>query len=337
VPSIACYAEDPNRFRRFRELTSGVRLRRGQGLAGRVFASRKPEWSTDLRGDLLECRAVEAQKLGLGFAMAFPVIVGQQIVGVLEFFSEQVIQPDARLSDAMTSVGMHLGRVIERADFQEHLLTIAEEIQRAIAQDLHDDVGQELTGLGLKAETLAEMLLATETPARRLAADIAAAVERTRGKVRRFSRNMLPPELEQGLLAAALGQLAAATTAGSRIACTFDGPTPHQSFDSRVAIHLFRIAQEAVSNAVRHSGARRIRITLALDHGHGGTELRIEDDGTGIPSGAAHTGSMGLRTMRYRAELIGARLQVGPGPNGGMQVICQLAVNDSQHNTLAGR
>ena len=325
------YAQDPQRFCRFRELTIGVRLRRGQDLPGRVFANGQPQWTTELRRDLVACRAGLAAELQLGTAIAFPIIVGQQIAGVLEFFSDHALQPESRLSDAMVSVGMQLGRVIERADFQEHLLTIAEEIQRGIAQDLHDDVGQELTGLGLKAETLAEMLGVTATPAGRLAADIAVAAERTRGKVRRFSRNMLPLELERGLLAGALGQLAATTTAGSHIACTFAGSQPPQLFDSRVATHLYRIAQEAVSNAVRHSGASQIHI--ALDQHQGVTELTITDDGAGLASESALAGGMGLRIMHYRAELIGAQLQLGPGPQGGTQVTCRLEANAAELET----
>jgi signal transduction histidine kinase len=272
--------------------------------------------------------------LDLQFAIAFPVVVGEQIAGVLEFLSAEPLQPDGQLQEAMASVGMHLGRIIERADFEEHLLTIAEEIQRGIAQDLHDDFGQELTGLGLKAETLAEMLAGLSDPVGKLAADVAATVERIRYKVRRFSRGMLPPEMEQGLLAAALEQLAAATTAGSRITCTFAGTNPYRSFDSRVATQLFRIAQESVANAARHSGAQRIRIEL--NHGRGGTELRVEDDGTGLPAAAVDASGMGLRTMRYRAELIGAQLHVGPGPKGGTLVVCQWTASDSQPETIVG-
>ena len=197
--------EDPERFRRFREVTFGLRFRRGQGLPGRVFASGKPEWTTDVRGDLIERRARRGRRTGHCTAVAFPVLLGEKVAAVLEFFSDRVIQPDERITDAMVSVGMQLGRVIERAEFEEHLLTTAEEIQRGIAQDLHDDVGQELTGLGLKAETLAEMLAPAKTPAGKLAADIAAAVDRTHDKVRGLSRGMLPIELEEGLLAGALG------------------------------------------------------------------------------------------------------------------------------------
>jgi len=324
VLGYACYVEDPERFRRFREATLGIRLRRGQGLPGRVFASGKPEWTNDLPQDLIERRAVVAGELGVGTAFAFPVLVVEKVAAVLEFFSDRVIQPDGRITDAMVSVGMQLGRVIERAGFEEHLLAIAEEIQRAMAQDLHDDIGQELTGLGLKAETLAEMLAPAETPAGKLAADIAAAVDRTHGKVRGLCRGLLPVELEEGLLAEAMEQLVAATAEGARIACKFDCAHPDPVFDSRVSLHLYRIAQEAVSNAVRHSGGQNIRIILDQDHGQ--TALRIEDDGMGLSTEVTKAEGMGRRTMRYRAGLIGGKLEVGPGPWGGTQVVCRLAI-----------
>ena len=322
VPAYAYYAKEPERFRRFREVTFGIRLRRGQGLPGRVFASGKPEWTADLRHYLIERRALVAEELGIGTAVAFPVVLGKKVAAVLEFFSDRVIQPDGRIADAMVGVGLQLGRVIERAEFEEHLLTIAEEIQRGIAQDLHDDVGQELTGLGLRATTLAEMLAPAKMPAAQLAADIAVALERTQDKVRRLSRGMLPIELEEGMLAGALEQLAAATSENSRIQCKFAYPHPHPVFDSRVSVLLYRIAQEAVTNVLRHSGAQSVQITL--DQENGETALRIEDDGAGLPSETAHAEGLGLRTMRYRAGLVGGRLEVGHGPSGGTQVVCRL-------------
>ena len=196
--------------------------------------------------------------------------------------------------------------------FEEHLLTIADEIRQGIAQDLHDDVGQELTGLGLKAATLAEMLPPAETPAGKLAAGVVATVKHAHDTVRGLSRGMLPLELEDGLLAVALEQLAAATSASSRIKCKFTCSQPDLVFDSRVSMHLYRIAQEAVANALRHSGAHSIRITLARENGE--ITLGIEDDGTGLPSEAVQAGGMGLRTMRYRAGLIGGKLEIGARP-----------------------
>jgi signal transduction histidine kinase len=322
VPAYAHYAQDPRRFRRFRDVTLGSRLRRGQGLPGRVFASGNPEWTTDVRRDLTERRAVVAEELAIGTAVAFPVVVGERVAAVMEFFSDRVIQPNGRVIDAMVGVGMQLGRVIERAGFEEHLLAIAEDVQGDMAQDLHDDVGQELTGLGLKAETLAEMLASAERPTAKLAADIVAAVDRTHDKVRRLSRGLLPVELEEGFLAEALEQLVAATSEGSRITCKLDCLHSDPVFDSRISTHLYRIAQEAVSNAVRHSGAQKIQITL--DEKDGATTLTIQDDGTGISTKPATGRGMGLRTMRYRASLIDATLEFGESPGGGAQVVCRL-------------
>jgi signal transduction histidine kinase len=299
-----------------------MRFRRGEGLPGRVLAGGEPIWITDDLGPLLPSRAVIAEELGIRTAVACPVLVGDKVVAVVEFFSDKLLRPDERSVGVMAGVALQLGRVIERADFEEHLLGIPEEVQRAIAQDLHDDVGQELTGLALKATTLAEMLATSRTPAARLAADIAASVGRTRTKVRGLSRRLLPIELEEGMLAVAIGQLAAAVNTDSRIACTFDGKHTAAVLDSRTATHLYRIAQEAVSNALRHSGARSIRIALAQQNGE--TVLRIEDDGTGLSRGARQASGMGLRTMRYRAGLIGGELEVGPGASGGTLVLCRL-------------
>ena len=137
---------------------------------------------------------------------------------------------------------------------------------------------------------------------------------------------MLPIELEEGLLACALEQLAAVTSESSRIRCNFTCSHPDPVFDSRVSVHLYRIAQEAVANALRHSGAHSIRISLAQENGE--TALRIEDDGIGLSAEAAQAGGMGLRTMRYRAGLIGGELEIGPGPNGGTRVVCRWPENE---------
>ena len=290
-------------------------------LPGRVLASGKLEWTTDLRSDLIACRGSLAEELGIGIAIAFPVLLGDKVAAVLEFFSDQVIQPNEQLTDAMVGVGLQLGRVIERAEFEEHLLTIAEEVQRGIAQDLHDDVGQELTGLGLKAETLAEMVAPAKTPAGKLAADIAAAVDRTHDKVRGLCRGMLPIELEEGLLAGALGATCRYDVRNSRIECKFACSHPDPVFDSRVSVHLYRIAQEAVANAVRHSGAHNIRITL--DRKTARPSLRLKMTGRDCPAKPRKPEGMGLRTMRVSRRT--DRWEAGgrPRPSGGTQVVCR--------------
>ena len=282
----------PSAFRHFREVTFGLRLSRGQGLSGRVLAGGRLEWTTDLRRDLIDRAGLAAEELGIGSAVAFPVLLGEKVAAVLEFFSDRVIPPDSRIAEAMVGVGLQLGRVIERGEFQKHLLTIAEDIQRGIAQDLHDDIGQELTGLGLKVGTLAEMLAPGKTSAaRRLAAEDC-------GRRRSHARQSSPAvaaeccrsNWRRGCWPCAGAPCRCDVRTTLALSCEFACSLADPVFDSRISMYLYRIAQEAVANALRHSGAHSIRIGLGRENGE--TFLRVEDDGSrsvrGIPPSGGH-------------------------------------------------
>jgi signal transduction histidine kinase len=309
-------------FAAFREATEQVTFHLGEGLPGKVLRKRQTVWTTRISQELCSARAELAEELGLGTAVAFPVRVGEKVAAVLEFFSTHVLPPDERVRVLMDSVGMQLGRVFERVALQEHLLRIADQTQQRIAQDLHDDLGQELTGLGLKAETLAESLRADDTPLGRLAADVMNAVERARAKVRSLARRVLPIEIELNSLGGAMARLAEETTCGSRVACTFHNAHPESTFDGRIAAQLYRIAQESVANAICHGQARNIRIELTDEDGR--TRLQIVDDGRGLPADADKVDGLGLRIMRYRAGLLGGKLEVQPGARGGTSIVCLL-------------
>ncbi len=114
VPVDASYEQAPGRFEVFRTATLGLRIPRGTGLIGRVYATGQPEWTRGIDRELQERRAELGEDLGIVTAAAFPIMAGVEVVGVLEFFSEEVADPDAALLDAMTSIGTQLGRVIER-------------------------------------------------------------------------------------------------------------------------------------------------------------------------------------------------------------------------------
>ncbi len=114
TPVNASYDHAPGRFDVLREAMQGVRLLRGEGLAGRVYASGQPEWTRGVERELDAERARLAEELGVVTAAAFPVLVGTDVVGVLEFFADEVVDPGGELLDAMASVGTQLGRVIER-------------------------------------------------------------------------------------------------------------------------------------------------------------------------------------------------------------------------------
>jgi signal transduction histidine kinase len=327
VPTYVYYPDGAERFAPFREATLAQRFYPGEDLAGRIFQSGQPEWTGDLSRDLVEERAIVAKKLGILAAMGFPVLIGKKVAAVLEFFSDRPVRPDETISETMVSIGMQVGRVIERVAFEGHLLTISELAQRRIAQDLHDDVGQELTGLALKMETLVDMLDGKKK-AHELARDVMIAIDRTRGKIRAVSRGIYPAELDAGMLPSALGQLARTTTEGSRVRCVLECARHDLVLDSWMALHLYRIAQEAISNAIRHGGAHNISIGVELQEEV--VTLSVIDDGTGLPAAESRKGGMGLRIMQHRARLIGGLMEIGPGESGGTRIVCRVGVEGAE-------
>ncbi|MGC1275370.1 MAG: sensor histidine kinase, partial [Planctomycetaceae bacterium] len=210
----------------------------------------------------------------------------------------------------------------DRQALQGQLLTIVEQEKLRIGQDLHDDIGQELTGLGLTAETLFEALEDYSLPEADLAARLAKGVRRTLRKVRRVSQGLMPVEVDAGGLTAALVELTAQLELADGIRCTFDCRGPVTVSDGQVATQLYRIAQEATANAVRHARARRIDVSL--DSQAGFVTLAIRDDGIGIDASGCRHGN-GLQIMRHRAGMIGATLSIGPIAAGGTNVSCRLS------------
>jgi two-component system, LuxR family, sensor kinase FixL len=210
--------------------------------------------------------------------------------------------------------------VTERRFLQREVLDIAAQEQRRIGRDLHDSAGQELTGLGLMAESLAEALAEQASPEAGLAAQIARGIKGTLGQVRALARGLIPVEVDAHGLRAALEELAARVSGQSAVACTLtcDGPVPVE--DNATANHLYLIAQEAVTNALKHAQARRIRVILAGEGRR--VTLRVGDDGVGIEDGHAEANGVGLRIMRYRAGLIDSTLTVCRALGGGTLVTC---------------
>ena len=323
LPAYAWYAAEAERFQEFRALTMKSPIRHGRCLPGKVFVSGRPEWSTDIQAELSDRRVELAEDLGLRTGAAFPVMTEDRIVGVLEFFSDKSTEPKAEMLESMASVGIQLGRVIERRAFQDRLLTLSEEEHRRLGQELHDDVGQEMTGLALNAETLAEMLERADSTAANIARRIVTAADRVRRKTQALSRGLVPLEIDAPGLEAALEGLALQVDEAEGIFCRFHCRGAGRVDDSPTATQLYRIAQEAVANALRHSGADRMEIVLAFDGV--ATTLEISDNGRGLPVGTARTDGMGMQIMRYRAGLVGGQLRVESAPGGGTRLTCRLA------------
>jgi PAS domain S-box-containing protein len=214
--------------------------------------------------------------------------------------------------------------ISDRKTLEKEVLEIATREQRRIGQELHDTAGQELTALSLLTEALLKALERRESPESMIAGKIAAGLRRALGQMRDIARGLVPVEVDSQGLSAALGDLAARIAEASGTKCTLRcGRTPVEVNDNQTATHLFHIAQEAVTNALRHGKASEI--VLVLVENEQSITLRIDDNGVGFPLALSETKGMGLKIMRYRAGLIKARLNIGPAIPVGSAVVCTLS------------
>jgi signal transduction histidine kinase len=228
---------------------------------------------------------------------------------------------------------MLLGRVIEyavtrsrdsaaRRKLEQEVLESSEHERQRIARDLHDDLGQQLTGIAIMARALATKLAVRALPEANDARELGELVQDAIGQSVALARGLDPLTEFGAALPMALEGLAQDGERRFRIRCAFRA-SEVPSVDGTVASHLFRIAQEAITNAVKHASARRVDIEL---RGAGGAlELVITDDGKSTVDPATFRSGQGLRIMAYRARSIGAALAIERGPNGhGLQVRCTL-------------
>ncbi len=224
-----------------------------------------------------------------------------------------------------------LQEIRERSRLEKELLEIAEAEQRRIGHELHDSLGQHLTATALAGKLLAKKL-ANQTPVdpampARVVAMLEAAIDMTRN----LARTLHPVELGAEGLVDALRNLAADLSKAFNISCRFQSSGLVRLNDPGTALHLFRIAQEAASNAIRHGQTQHLAIALEATGDR--LMLTVTDDGTGLPADARTKKGMGLRIMNYRADLIGAAFDIQNLPAGGVRAVCVLNPADA-HSKL---
>lgn len=210
----------------------------------------------------------------------------------------------------------------ERKELENKILSISEEEQARIGQDIHDDLCQQLAAIGCLAKVAQKNLVATGSPEAASLEEIVKLISRANTRARETSRGLMPVVLDAGGLMAALKELAESTARAFEIVCEFRFDNPVGVGETKTAVQLFRIAQEAVSNAVKHSQAKRVDIHLARQSGN--IVLTVRDNGIGIPDKAAKGTGMGLLTMSHRAQMMGGTLNVSPRAVGGTQVTCSV-------------
>src|SRR5215510_12012939 len=214
--------------------------------------------------------------------------------------------------------------VTERRELERELIEISERERQRIGYDLHDTLGQHLAGIAFLGKVLAQRLAAQHAAEATQATQIVTFVNQAIEQARTLAGGLAPVTLETYGLVFALQELAASVEALFHCACKVSSHHAIHITDHAVAMHLYRIVQEAVNNAIQHGKARQITITLSVRR-EGGMILRVHDNGAGFPTDVAKRRGMGLRIMHHRARMIGAMLEVQPGAHGGTCVICTLS------------
>ena len=243
-----------------------------------------------------------------------------------ERWGEWRIGPVKDKSGRVTHWLVLLRDITERKRLEKEILEISDREQRRIGHDLHDGLCQELTGIELLSRVLEQKLAARSKADSKLAGDIAGHVRGAIGQTRLLARGLSPVTLESEGLMSALQEFAGNTEKIFRIGCEFDCVQPVLVNDPTVATHLFRIAQEAVSNAIKHGKATQIEIQLE-ENPRGTVVLRVTDNGSGFSQEAPKQKGMGLQIMKSRAGMIGGTLTI-ENAQSGAQVICSVAIKD---------
>jgi PAS domain S-box-containing protein len=334
------------------------------GLPGRIWRERRPLCSRDLTEEPGLARGEWCARAGFVSALALPIQSADEFFGVLEFFSERRLEPAPVLLNMMAAIGSEIGQFIHRraaeealrrahdeleirvqqrtADLQlahtrlkaavaerqrlEHeLLEITDKERRRIGLELHDDLGQTLSGIALMTKGLELRLAKQHEGAAEDAAKIHSLVEQTITRTRGVAQDLATLELRETDLPSALANLAGRARELFGISCRLKSSGSIPPMDSNAVGQLYRIAREAVTNAIKHGHAQRVTIELTCVPER--ITLRIQNDGLPFPALESGLTGMGLRIMHYRAHLIGAELQVKGLGGRGTLVSCSMPLS----------
>lgn len=253
--------------------------------------------------------------------------IGREVMGLRKdgtTFPMDLAVSEVYLGDRVIFTGI-IRDITERRQLEQEILQISDQERRRIGQDLHDGLGQMLTGIGLISQNLARKLKASGAPIAEEMAEITDLIREADQYARALAKGLVPVELEANGLPAALRRLTENARRLFGITCTLEETGNVPLHDNTAAIHLYRIAQEAVSNAVKHGRATQVRVRLAL--GDEQVRLYVHDNGVGFPDELPAERGMGVRIMHYRARIIGATLEIWRDPTGGTVVTCTLPRN----------
>lgn len=278
----------------------------------RFVAEAEPIYWAGERSRAPERVALTGGGLSLALAGALLLLAGRsrRIETLVQKRTAELAEANRRLKALME----------ERRKLEDEVLRISGHEKARIGRDLHDSLGQKLTGTMFLFKAFRQRVDNGTTPE---AEQIAATLKDAVSQVRRIARGLAPVTLTEEGLPDALRRLAEETTAVFHKKIEFYSEREGRPRDATTAEHLYLIAQEALHNALKHGEPTHVVLTLDYDE-HSGI-LAIEDDGRGMaqPKPDDREGGSGLRIMRHRAEVFGGAVEVGPSPQGGVRVSCR--------------
>ena len=293
----------------------------GEGLPGRVIASGKPAWIIDVTKDSNFPRANLAKNIGVKAGFAFPILIGDEIVGVMEFFSSEAVEPDGKLLEIMAQVGTQLGRVLERKRAEEEIMRsqkqlrdlyhrlelVREEERTRMAREIHDELAQTLTALKLEISLLDKKLKKNDPTLRSCTQMMLEVLNTTIQAGKKLVMDLRPPLLDDFGLPEAIEWQAIEFEMRTGIQCDIDFGKNYLVLDKDRSTTLFRIFQETLTNVTRRAKADKINISLTESNGD--VTLQIRDNGIGISKKQiSNLRSLGLLGIRERALVWGEKL-----------------------------
>lgn len=216
--------------------------------------------------------------------------------------------------------------IAERQRLDREIQAVADRERRRIGQELHDSLCQHLTGTALTAQSLRDKLEGRSAPEVGEADKVIDYIEQGIDLSRNLARGFFAPELDAEGLSFALRSLAENMSERFQIPCRFSGKESIRVPDAIIATQLYRIAQEAVMNAIKHANGTSVRIRLLKNDRE--VTLRVDDDGIGLPARLPEPSGLGLRLMSHGAALLGADFKISRNPRGGTTVICKVPMQN---------
>jgi signal transduction histidine kinase len=224
----------------------------------------------------------------------------------------------------INAIAKRIGEIIERKRLEKQVLEISEREQQRIGQDLHDSICQQLAGIAFLGKVLQQKMKKKSFEEANSAGEMVSLIDEAITQTKGIARGLYPVRLEENGLMSALSELSRNMKKMFNITCIVEYDKPVLFYDNFMAVHIYRIIQEAVNNAVKHGKATKIAVKFTEDKGI--TLLTIKNDGHGTRNVVKENIGMGISIMKHRANMIGASLNIKNRIEGGTVVTCSFEI-----------